>query len=121
MSNKSYPDPDAIDLNTNKELIKILTWNLWWKFENFKDREKLIFQELRSLIPDIMCLQEVWVEEDESQVKKIADDKYLDDKDKNNFINKYHKKNYSYFQPVTKDVVVDYTNILIKRVKTFDK
>ena len=74
MSNKSYPDPDAIDLNTNKELIKILTWNLWWKFENFKDREKLIFQELRSLIPDIMCLQEVWVEEDESQAKKIADE-----------------------------------------------
>ena len=74
MSNKSYPDPDAIDLNTNKELIKILTWNLWWKFENFKDREKLIFQELSSLIPDIMCLQEVWVEEDESQAKKIADE-----------------------------------------------
>lgn len=74
MSNKSYPDPDAIDLNTNKELIKILTWNLWWKFENFKDREKLIFQELRSIIPDIMCLQEVWVEEDESQAKKIADE-----------------------------------------------
>ena len=71
MSNKSYPDPDAIDLNTNKELIKILTWNLWWKFENFKDREKLIFQELRSLIPDIMCLQEVWEEEDESQAKKL--------------------------------------------------
>ena len=47
---------------------------MWWKFENFKDREKLIFQELRSLIPDIMCLQEVWVEEDESQAKKIADE-----------------------------------------------
>ena len=50
MSSKSYPDPDAIDLNTNKELIKILTWNLWWKFENFKDREKLIFQE-----PSLKC------------------------------------------------------------------
>ena len=66
-------------------------------------------------------IKEYIYEQNYDLLKKIADDKYLDDKDKNNFINKYHKKNYSYFQPVTKDVVVDYTNILIKRVKTFDK
>lgn len=66
-------------------------------------------------------IKEYIYEQNYELLKKIADDKYLDDKDKNNFINKYHKENYSYFQPVTKDIVVDYTNILIKRVKTFDK
>mgnify|MGYP003969724933 FL=1 len=66
-------------------------------------------------------IKEYIYEQNYELLKKIADDKYLDDKDKNKFINKYHKKNYSYFQPVTKDVVIDYTNILIKRVKTFDK
>ena len=66
-------------------------------------------------------IKEYIYEQNYELLKKIADDKYLDDEDKNKFINKYHKKNYSYFQPVTKDVVVDYTNILIKRVKTFDK
>ena len=73
MPDKSYSDLDAYpELDYSKE-IKVLSWNLWWKFENYLDRQKLIFNELLILNPDILCLQEVWEDSDGSQAKKIAD------------------------------------------------
>ena len=41
MSDKSFPDPDASSIDLNSEIIKLLTWNVWWKFENYKERESL--------------------------------------------------------------------------------
>ena len=73
MSDKSFPDPDAIIIEECDETIKLLTWNLWWKFESYKEREALILSELQEIAADILCLQEVWEEEDESQAKIIAD------------------------------------------------
>ena len=73
MSDKSFPDPDAYTVSLDTEIIKILTWNLWWKFEDYKFREKLILSEIENNHPDILCLQEVWEEEDESQARTIAD------------------------------------------------
>ncbi len=73
MSDKSFPDPDASSINLNTEIIKLLTWNVWWKFENYKERENLIISEINNSCPDILCLQEVWEETDESQAKIIAD------------------------------------------------
>ena len=73
MSDKSFPDPDASSINLNTEIIKLLTWNVWWKFENYKERENLIISEIKNSCPDILCLQEVWEETDESQAKIIAD------------------------------------------------
>ena len=72
MSDKSFPDPDAYAISPDAEIIKILTWNLWWKFEDYKFREKLILSEIENNHPDILCLQEVWEEEDESQARTIA-------------------------------------------------
>ena len=73
MSDKSFPDPDAKIIEESGETIKLVTWNLWWKFESYKERENLILTELQETAADIMCLQEVWEEEDESQAKIIAD------------------------------------------------
>ena len=73
MPDKSFSDLDAYPELTNNKQIKVLSWNLWWKFENYLDRQKLIFNELRELNPDILCLQEVWEDSDGSQAKKIAD------------------------------------------------
>ena len=73
MSDKSFPDPDAKIIEESGETIKLVTWNLWWKFESYKERENLILTELKETAADIMCLQEVWEEEDESQAKIIAD------------------------------------------------
>ena len=68
-----------------------------------------------------IIIKEYIYEQNFELLQKIADDKYIDDKDKEAFIKKYHKKNFSYFKPVTKDVVPDYTKYLLKRVKTMNK
>ena len=73
MSDKSFPNPEAIEIKENSAELKVLSWNLWWKFENYIERQELIFQELKSLKPDILCLQEVWEEEDESQANMISE------------------------------------------------
>ena len=72
MSSKSFPDPDAINIKEDVDILKVMSWNLWWKFENYLERQDLIFSEIEKLKPDIMCLQEVWKEEDENQAEKIA-------------------------------------------------
>ena len=53
MSDKSFPDPDASSIDLNTEIIKLLTWNVWWKFENYKERENLIISEINNSCPDI--------------------------------------------------------------------
>jgi endonuclease/exonuclease/phosphatase family metal-dependent hydrolase len=53
--------------------VKVLSWNIWWKFEDYLNRQTLIFNELTKAKPDILCLQEVWEDKDGSQAKKIAD------------------------------------------------
>ena len=73
MPDKSFSDLDAYGELTHSKQIKVLSWNLWWKFENYLDRQKLIFNELEELDPDILCLQEVWEDSDGSQAKKISD------------------------------------------------
>ena len=73
MPDKSFPDLDSYDELANSKQIKVLSWNLWWKFENYLDRQNLILSELKKLDPDILCLQEVWEDADNSQAKKISD------------------------------------------------
>ena len=60
-------------------------------------------------------------EQNHELLKKISNDKFVVEKDKEDFVKRYHKKNYSYFKPVTKDVVPEYTKYLLKRVKTMNK
>ena len=66
-------------------------------------------------------IKEYIYEQNHELLQRIANDKYVDDKDKGDFIKKYHKKNFSYFKPVTKDIVPEYTKYLLKRVKTMNK
>jgi len=38
----------------------VLTWNLWWRFGPWQERQQAIRTVLRELQPDIVGLQEVW-------------------------------------------------------------
>ena len=73
MPKKFYPDLDAYGELSHKKIIKVLSWNIWWKFENYIKRQDLIFNEIKKLRPDILCLQEVWEDQDRSQAKMISD------------------------------------------------
>ena len=49
--------------------LRVMTWNLWWRFGPFEERQPLIAATLRRVDPDIACLQEVW----EEQAASLAD------------------------------------------------
>jgi endonuclease/exonuclease/phosphatase family metal-dependent hydrolase len=46
------------------DVLRVLTWNLWWRFGPWEDRLPAIVATVQELQPDIACLQEVWVAPD---------------------------------------------------------
>ncbi|MBP5867969.1 endonuclease/exonuclease/phosphatase family protein [Streptomyces scabiei] len=40
--------------------MRVVTWNLWWRFGPWQERQKAILAVLRELRPDAVGLQEVW-------------------------------------------------------------
>lgn len=42
---------------------RVLTWNLWWQFGPWRERQPAILHVLREQEADIICLQEVWGQE----------------------------------------------------------
>jgi endonuclease/exonuclease/phosphatase family metal-dependent hydrolase len=54
--------------------IRVLTWNLWWRFGAWQEREAAILATLELENADIICLQETWASDSgESQVARIAE------------------------------------------------
>lgn len=43
--------------------MRVVTWNLWWRFGPWQERQKAILAVLRELRPDVVGLQEVWEQE----------------------------------------------------------
>jgi endonuclease/exonuclease/phosphatase family metal-dependent hydrolase len=48
--------------------LRVMTWNLWWLFGDWEQREPAILEVIRSQDPDVICLQEVWVRRDSGGV-----------------------------------------------------
>ncbi|MEU8576123.1 endonuclease/exonuclease/phosphatase family protein [Streptomyces asoensis] len=40
--------------------MRVVTWNLWWRFGPWRERQKAVLAVLRELDPDVVGLQEVW-------------------------------------------------------------
>jgi endonuclease/exonuclease/phosphatase family metal-dependent hydrolase len=55
--------------------LRVVTWNLWWRFGPWKERERAIAATLAALDPDVVCLQEVWIDETTgaSSARAVAD------------------------------------------------
>jgi endonuclease/exonuclease/phosphatase family metal-dependent hydrolase len=47
--------PDLIDTR-----LRVVTWNVWWRFGPWEDRQPAIAETLRRLDADVIALQEVW-------------------------------------------------------------
>ncbi|MCP5028962.1 MAG: endonuclease [Actinomycetia bacterium] len=45
-------------------MLRVATWNLWWRFGPWEQRQAAIVSTLAALRSDIVCLQEVWGEEE---------------------------------------------------------
>jgi len=53
--------------------VRVMTWNLWWRFGPWEARQPAILETIRRVDPDVVCLQEVWETRDgENQPAKIA-------------------------------------------------
>ncbi|MDT0346006.1 endonuclease/exonuclease/phosphatase family protein [Streptomyces litchfieldiae] len=54
--------------------MRILTWNLWWRFGEWERRREAILSVLREERPDICGLQEVWEDGGENLAGWLADE-----------------------------------------------
>jgi endonuclease/exonuclease/phosphatase family metal-dependent hydrolase len=50
--------------------VRVVTWNLWWQFGPWEERQAAIRTTLRGLDADIVCIQETWP----AQAEEIATD-----------------------------------------------
>ena len=54
--------------------LSVVSWNLWWRFGPWAERQPAIAATLARLAPDVVCLQEVWASPDgERQAHQLAD------------------------------------------------
>ncbi|GAA1543010.1 hypothetical protein GCM10009678_26960 [Actinomadura kijaniata] len=54
--------------------MRILTWNLWWRFGPWRERRAAIGSVLGDAAPDIVGLQEVWGGDGENLAGSLADE-----------------------------------------------
>lgn len=52
--------------------MRVLTWNVWWRFGPWEQRRKAILAVLRDLRPDVVGLQEVWERDGENLAQWLA-------------------------------------------------
>ncbi len=53
--------------------VRVLTWNLWWRFGPWEQRAQAIQQSLVNADADVICLQEVWASDGGvDQVEELA-------------------------------------------------
>ncbi|WP_367322445.1 endonuclease/exonuclease/phosphatase family protein [Streptomyces sp. HUAS ZL42] len=52
--------------------MRVVTWNLWWRFGPWEARQKAILAALRELRPDVVGLQEVWAAGGENLAEWLA-------------------------------------------------
>jgi len=52
--------------------LRVMTWNLWWRFGDWERRHAAILATIRRVRPDVVCLQEVWCTESEDLAEVIG-------------------------------------------------
>lgn len=53
--------------------IRVLTWNLWWRFGDWRRRMEAVAAVLEEVRPDICCFQEVWSTEREDAAALLGE------------------------------------------------
>ncbi|MER7829803.1 endonuclease/exonuclease/phosphatase family protein [Streptomyces sp. NPDC095602] len=52
--------------------MRVLTWNVWWRFGPWEQRRDAVLAVLRDLRPDVVGLQEVWARDGENLARWLA-------------------------------------------------
>lgn len=53
--------------------VRVMTWNLWWRFGDWRARREAILRTLEAERPDVLGLQEVWAGPDENLAGWLAE------------------------------------------------
>ena len=59
--------------SSGPDSVSVATWNLWWKFGPWEERQTPIGDELAELDADVVCIQEVWATDDGDQAVILAE------------------------------------------------
>ena len=54
--------------------MRVMTWNLWWRFGPWEQRRHAIVETIRETVPDVLCLQEVWADATGAGMAEIIGD-----------------------------------------------
>jgi endonuclease/exonuclease/phosphatase family metal-dependent hydrolase len=54
--------------------LRVMTWNLWWRFGPWEQRRHAIVETVRAAVPEVLCLQEVWADTDGAGMAQIIGD-----------------------------------------------
>jgi endonuclease/exonuclease/phosphatase family metal-dependent hydrolase len=65
---------DGVTAGPIETRLRVLTWNLWWRFGPWEVRQPAIAATIARLDPDVVCLQEVWDDGERNQAAGLADD-----------------------------------------------
>lgn len=55
----TYANTEIKNIQTQRKILKVLTWNIWFKIFHFEERMDHIIEEVKRHDPDIICFQEV--------------------------------------------------------------
>jgi endonuclease/exonuclease/phosphatase family metal-dependent hydrolase len=53
--------------------LRVMTWNLWWRFGPWEQRLPAIERVIADEAPDVVCLQEVWSDGERSSAAHLGD------------------------------------------------
>jgi exonuclease III len=53
--------------------VRIMTWNIWWRFGPWEQRVPAILQCIADIDPDVIALQEVWGDDTTNFAEEVAD------------------------------------------------
>ena len=54
--------------------LRVVTWNIWWRFGPWEQRRPAIAATLKKLDADVIALQEVWSDRATTQAAELADE-----------------------------------------------
>jgi endonuclease/exonuclease/phosphatase family metal-dependent hydrolase len=54
--------------------MRVVSWNLWWRYGRWRERREAIVAELRRVRPDVCGLQEVWADLEGNLAASIAEE-----------------------------------------------
>ncbi len=64
--------PDREFDNLIESRLRVVTWNIWWRYGPWQQRRPAIAATLRQLDPDVIALQEVWDDGAENLAAELA-------------------------------------------------